>query len=358
MGSNLKTMTSENSNSLPKEEAIEQLRKTIGQLETIIEQLDKTSVTDLPDSTAIENLISTTTDLEKVIPPQSPAQSDREIVEPEIMEKDLATETTKSKQEEVTPLSKGNDTEPVPVESEVKTEPVKETPITNTPQKSNQKKWIIIGVVAALVLTIISLSWIFLQGGELPKIIARYNPQTIIKTDSETTEIAQNITEETPSKLDNINSETKTIVTPEENVSQPETEKPETIISNEIPSELETESRPQKVAIETVKPTIKLSPEQNLVAAIERAEHQLADRYNEDLIISIKPNFTDSIVTVTLADDWYQLAANSQDRITEEMLKRSRQLEFNKLKITDTQNNLIARSPIVGDNIVIFRRSS
>jgi hypothetical protein len=351
-------MTSENNNSLSKQEAIEQLRKTIEQLETIIHQLDDTSVIDLPNSTAIENLLKTTTELVQIIPLKSASQES-------VTSNFLEINTVKTKESAFKSELTSN-LEPITAESEPKTievkavesapvtkkrqeATIKETSVVNN-QKQPNKKWLVVGAIVAIIVTIIPLSWKLFLSDKTPQLIAQ-DKTTIVQPDTDTVMIPKVPSAETEPVLNN-SPASETISNQPENITESKTE-----ITNKIPSELIAENRPQKVTIDTVKPSITLSPEQNLIAALEAKTNNLATRYSEDLVISIKPNFTDSIVMVTVANDWYQLLANRQDKIVEEMLKQSRQLEFNKLKIIDSQNNLIARSPIVGKDMVILRRT-
>ena len=382
-------MTAENPNSLPKQEAIEQLRKTVGELENIIEQLEGTSLADVPSSSAIQNLIKTTDELEKTISTPSSVEKEEfiqpetvklarslapngdagSLVKKEVIENTLQeTVTAEGSQPQAPPLQGGErlteqpkiEIEPIAkIAPESKTEKVLSPP-TNEP-KQNKNKWIIIGVTAALILTIIPLSWKFLLSERVPQLIARDTSETIVIPNTEIADRAAPRLRQ-DRELEIIPPEPEIIesddLEPIPEVPIVEVIEPEIELNSAIPSELEIENRPQKVAIETVKTNKNLSPEQNLIAAIEEKENRIADRYSEDLVIAIAPNFTNNLVTVTLDDEWYQLAASRQDKITAEMLKRSRQLEFNKLKITDTQNREIARSPVVGDNIVILRRTA
>lgn len=344
---------------LSKQEAIEQLRKTIGQLETIIKQLDNTSVIDLPNSSAIESLLKTTTELAQILPQTSVNQ------EPVLLDVPEVDEVNKQEKAKIEPLNLEqikDELEPTKIETEtIEPAPVKQIQEDKTKEKSrvtqeqkpNNKKWLFIGITAAIIIATIPLAWSFYLSRQTPQLIAQnktLNEPTIVQPDTEPV-IIDTPSLETEPALDNIPIP-KTIPNQNQNISPSVPE-----ITNKIPPELVAENRPKKVTIDTVKPKIKLNPEQNLIAALENKTNNLATHYNEDLVISIKPNFNDSIVRVTIADDWYQLLANRQDKIVEEMLKQARQLEFNKLKITDSKNNLIARSPVVGKEMVILRRT-
>jgi hypothetical protein len=54
---------------------------------------------------------------------------------------------------------------------------------------------------------------------------------------------------------------------------------------------------------------------------------------------------------------WGGLDADQQRRFAQDMLERSHELDFAKLEIADEQGTLLARSPVVGNHMVIFAGS-
>ncbi|WP_267383407.1 hypothetical protein [Cyanobacterium sp. uoEpiScrs1] len=100
----------------------------------------------------------------------------------------------------------------------------------------------------------------------------------------------------------------------------------------------------------------KLTPEQNLVEAIRHDTIDLVNQYPEGLIELIKVNFKTSRLIITLGNQWYQLTQKKQDTLAGSMFKHSQRLNFRKLDIIDFQGNLIARSPVVGKDVIIFSR--
>jgi hypothetical protein len=111
-------------------------------------------------------------------------------------------------------------------------------------------------------------------------------------------------------------------------------------------------------------PILQLTPEQALIAAIE---DQLAEisvsltRNGEEiistkLIKSIQANFRSSDLTVKMTDDWYALETYKQNQLAADILQRSQELDFTHLEILDSQDNLIARNPVVGNEMVILKR--
>ena len=155
-----------------------------------------------------------------------------------------------------------------------------------------------------------------------------------------------------------------TITTPPESVT-PEPQPP--LPPKEItpPPEVQTppptpEAEPEPIPTPTPTPTpvIELTPEQALIAAIENQVAEISDRIASGLIKSIQANFRTSNLTVKISDDWYTLKESQQDKLAAEILQRSQELDFTHLEIIDSQDRLIARNPVVGTEIVIFKRQT
>lgn len=78
--------------------------------------------------------------------------------------------------------------------------------------------------------------------------------------------------------------------------------------------------------------------------------------YVEDLILSVAPDPSSHHLTLKVSSAWYDLEPQQQDQLVQDLLNSSQRFQFNKLEIKDSQNDLLARTPVVGDQIVIFRR--
>ncbi|MBM0740170.1 hypothetical protein JOY44_00675 [Phormidium sp. CLA17] len=103
-------------------------------------------------------------------------------------------------------------------------------------------------------------------------------------------------------------------------------------------------------------PPLKLTPEQTLIAQIQEQVADVSNQYVNGLIQSVQANFRSSLLTVKVGDDWYTLEQAQQNKLATEMLKRSQQLNFVKLEMIDSKDNLLARSPVVGSEMVILKR--
>ncbi|MGK7897655.1 MAG: hypothetical protein AB4372_29580 [Xenococcus sp. (in: cyanobacteria)] len=473
-------------NPLSKSKTIEQLRTTIDKLETIIEQLDSTSVVNLPSSKTVEALITTTEALENAIsnlPPEAVTADSEvtpmsEVVEDQPVVTPIPPEETPPVVKSEIPVSQTLVTEPSGNNTAEQIEPIAAQNIpeavTKTPAKSSKKKkrnWIPIAIVA-LILAIIPISLKYLSPETTPQIFSEKTEEIVEKTIiAEPPVIASNLPDNNLPKNEEqsvsspaqeplveittktINQETiedKTIIEPlkqqevaeiretpttdliREEVVETDLEKPlpqeqpqsklaikteietsltnqesETIIASNnsqppesieiattssskspsnvnsiedkkltleinkipekdlepehsiiIPENLATEITAQPLELKTVVHDIQLTPEQNLIALLSEKVLELSENYQDDLILSIEPNMANNILFVRIADDWYQLESTKQDEIVADLFARSQELEFRKLEIKDQNDNLVARSPVVGQNMIIFRRDS
>ncbi|MEH2071943.1 MAG: hypothetical protein V7K47_27965 [Nostoc sp.] len=166
---------------------------------------------------------------------------------------------------------------------------------------------------------------------------------------------------------------TPTIATPPESA-VPEPQPPEKITPSEKitpapeaqqpPEEITPSPEPEPEVIPTPTPTPtptpirELTPEQALIVAIENQVAEISDRITSGLINSIQANFRTSNLTVKISDDWYTLPESQQDKLAADILQRSQQLDFTHLEIIDSRNHLIARNPVVGTEMVIFKRQA
>jgi hypothetical protein len=92
------------------------------------------------------------------------------------------------------------------------------------------------------------------------------------------------------------------------------------------------------------------------LAKIQDRVVEVADQYSPGLVQSIKANSRQSRLTVTLDDAWYALLPDPQDKLANEVLKRSRQFKFDRLELTDATGTLLARSPMVGSTMLVLER--
>lgn len=74
------------------------------------------------------------------------------------------------------------------------------------------------------------------------------------------------------------------------------------------------------------------------------------------LIESVEADFTHNRLTANLSGAWYGLSAAEQTTLADSLLQRSTQMSFERLEVRSPDGNLLARSPVVGNQIVILQR--
>lgn len=159
--------------------------------------------------------------------------------------------------------------------------------------------------------------------------------------------------------IEEVPTPTPTIITPPESVvPEPQAPQPPEEITPPPEPEIKPEIEPIPTPIPTPTPVIELTPEQALIAAIENQVAETSDRIASGLIKSIQANFRTSNLTVKISNDWYTLKESQQDNLAAEILQRSQELDFTHLEIIDSQDKLIARNPVVGTEMVIFKRQT
>jgi len=150
-------------------------------------------------------------------------------------------------------------------------------------------------------------------------------------------------------------------ITPPPELSAPEPEQPIATNPPAVPAPILSPESPESPPDSNLeqpapRPSLKLTPEQTLIAAIENQVAEVTSAYADGLIQSIQANFRNSRLTVKVSDGWYDLSPTRQDRLAIEMLKRSKQLDFSAIELTNQEGILLARSPVVGAEMVILQR--
>ena len=130
-------------------------------------------------------------------------------------------------------------------------------------------------------------------------------------------------------------------------------EKPKSKFKSKLP-DLVAPTAPKPVEIAPPPP---LTPEQSLIAGIQNQVAEITNRLGGSLVKSVQANFASSILTVKVAEDWYRLSEEEQNQLANQMWKEANSLDFSKLEIANLEGKLIARSPVVGSEMIILESS-
>ena len=129
----------------------------------------------------------------------------------------------------------------------------------------------------------------------------------------------------------------------------------ETADENSIPQDLVSPGKSQKLNVVTVKPKLTFTPEQSLIAALQTKVVELTKNYTKNFVNSIEVDLPNSSLSVEVKDNWYELKDSLQTKLGNDILKRSRKFHFDKLELKDSQGTLVARNPVIGDQIIILQ---
>lgn len=127
-------------------------------------------------------------------------------------------------------------------------------------------------------------------------------------------------------------------------------------ISDKFKSKLPDLVAPKKPQPVELIPPPPLTPEQSLIAAIQNQVAEITNRMGGGLVKSVQADFSIGLLTVKVAEDWYKLSEVEQNQLASQMWKEANSLDFSKLQIANLEGKLIARSPVVGSEMIILDR--
>jgi hypothetical protein len=100
------------------------------------------------------------------------------------------------------------------------------------------------------------------------------------------------------------------------------------------------------------KPLNKPTPEQQLLTSFQG----LSNSYAPNLVQTAQQDKLASSLRLTLGDGWYGLEPDQQDKLASELLSKTQTLKVRSLQLQDQQGNLLARNPIVGNEMILLLR--
>jgi hypothetical protein len=109
-------------------------------------------------------------------------------------------------------------------------------------------------------------------------------------------------------------------------------------------------------AIQPNRPVI--NPEQALIEAIQTQLTDVTSQYPDDLVQTLQADFSSDRLIVRLNPVWYSLDDAQQNNLTDRMWIQARANHFTKLELQDIEGRSIARSPVVGQHLIILQRRS
>lgn len=112
---------------------------------------------------------------------------------------------------------------------------------------------------------------------------------------------------------------------------------------------------PEAPATEVPEP--ELDPaERERIAAIQTQLMDASLSYGNNLLVSAQADLTHNQLTANLSSGWYGLSAPAQEDLANDWLRRSIEMNFAELELRSPDGLLLARSPVIGEQMVILQR--
>ncbi|MDJ0568753.1 MAG: hypothetical protein QNJ53_06865 [Pleurocapsa sp. MO_192.B19] len=339
---NQQAAESSDSPSLSKIETLKLLNDSIDRLEETIKGISQTSANKLPSSTSINTLVTTTQELAEAVVTPSPDTPNSTPQEPDTSGTNAKSEPEGTAVEPNTPLV----IPPEPVE------PVEPQPVVKE-QKKRNLGLIALGVTA-IAIALGAVFWLWLPRQQ---VTLSPNPESVPTEIAIVNESNPDLEATEPSVIDSETNPQVNIVAEnlptEPEVANPELETSDNDIS--IPEDLAYPGKVKNLKVATIEPELSFTPEQTLIAALQTKVLELIKDSPTDLVDFIKVDLAKSSLLVKVKDNWYELNESRQNKLANDILERSRQLNFSKLELQDSQGTLVARNPVIGDQIIILQ---
>jgi chemotaxis protein histidine kinase CheA len=357
---------------LSKTETIALLNDSIDRLEETIKKIREDSAK-IPSSDSINSLLSKAQELEKSVTAKSNLKKSQAKTQPKSVTPKAAPKVSQRPKTSIQPSPKA-----------INAPSVKTTPQTSASQTSQKKNLglIVIGVTAIATI-IVTVFWLWkpqaivnlfpkaepapteiaIDYAPIPEAFPEPSPEKSPEKSSEN--FPANSLTDVPEPTDQIDTKNPQDLAAEiEPIAQPTADAtdtadtadtPEAVVTV-IPPELTSPGKPKNLKMVTIKPELNFTPEQNLIAALTTKLKELAQDYPSEFIQDIQVNLTDNSLIVRVKDSWDELEESRQSSLGNEILQRSRAFSFNKLELQDKMGTLIARNPIIGDNLIMLQK--
>jgi hypothetical protein len=99
-----------------------------------------------------------------------------------------------------------------------------------------------------------------------------------------------------------------------------------------------------------------IDPEQAFIDAIQAQLTDITSQYPDNIIQTLQVDLPRDLAIVRLNPVWYTIDDNQQDRLSDRMWLQARSHHFSKLELQDPTGQTIARSPVVGQHMVVLQR--
>ncbi|EAW37785.1 hypothetical protein [Lyngbya sp. PCC 8106] len=125
---------------------------------------------------------------------------------------------------------------------------------------------------------------------------------------------------------------------------------------NKIPQFIVAIASPQPVNLISP-PALELTSKQYLMTTIQAQMKKSTTKISPEIIVSVRANFSASLLRVELNENWYELSENKQNKMSQVLFEQAQNFDFTRIELIETSGKPLARSAVIGSNIVILNRT-
>ena len=122
------------------------------------------------------------------------------------------------------------------------------------------------------------------------------------------------------------------------------------VVVNFWPSQSQEAAQPPAI---TSAGTTPISPEETLITAVRSQFSTLASQYPAGLISNLELDNERQLAIVTLGNLWASLTGEQQQQVAQSLWQQARVYQMAQVEMRSSSGNLLARSPVVGSDMVI-----
>ncbi|ERT09554.1 hypothetical protein M595_0462 [Lyngbya aestuarii BL J] len=103
-------------------------------------------------------------------------------------------------------------------------------------------------------------------------------------------------------------------------------------------------------------PGLALTSKSYLITTIQAKMKKSITKISPEIMISVRANFSANLLRVELNESWYELSENKQNQIAQVLFDQAQNFDFTRIELIETSGKPLARSAVIGSNIVILNR--
>ena len=97
----------------------------------------------------------------------------------------------------------------------------------------------------------------------------------------------------------------------------------------------------------------RVTKDTDLLTTITNQLEKITDRYEENLINRIEPNYDSNSITIVFNDNWQEITIAKRQELSQKIFKKVKSIDFYRFQLKNIHGDLLARSAATGDNLVL-----